>query len=153
MVRQLWGMLLAAVLVLAGVAQADETKHSSLSVNGVDIWNAQCKSPKTHCLFAYICDDNVASGDLFSMVVAGVTPTALYGTGDLSFVYNNNCNTAGVLLCRAGTGVGAIKALIVVTHPLGQGTTQYELNFGCFDKDKGVLPDAADSLTLVTHNP
>ncbi len=85
------------------------------------------------------------------MTMVAITPVGLYGTGDVSFAYSNLCITSGVLICRPGTTVGAMKGLITITHRTGPGVTQYELNFGCFDKDMNVLPDAADTLTRTMH--
>ncbi len=155
--RTFVGMVLAVVMVLGGVvAQADETVHGVISLHGLDVWHAQCKSPKTHCMFAYICDDNQTTDtEVWQMTMTVLSPTGLFGASDVTAERLGGCNTAGVLLCRPGATVGAMKALITVTRPwpvfLPVHPTQYELNFGCFDKTMAVLPDAADTLTRIAH--
>ncbi len=148
------GILVAIGLLMAQPAQADETKSGSIGT-GIDVWNAQCKSPKTHCMFAYICDESTGLAT-WEMTMTVVSPTLLYGAGDVSNAHLG-CNTGGVLLCRPGTTAGPMKAIITVTRPFvcpacpPTASYNYELNFGCFDKNQAVLPDVSDALTRTTH--
>ncbi len=156
--RTFVGAVLVAMVLggVPGIARADETRIGTLGT-GIDIYNAQCKSAKTHCLFAYVCDESQGAAR-WAMTMTAITPTTMYGKGNVTTADGGDCNTAGVLLCRSGLTAGAMKAIITVTlaatpcPACSPGNTfDYALNFGCFDKFLNVLPDASDDLIRTTH--
>jgi hypothetical protein len=129
---------LLAAPIFAGTAQAFFAANS-LTVNDGDTYSISCKSGATKCIEMETCDQ-LPNPDTFQQVLAVTSPTTLMGKSQDDIAINGSC-TGFQNVCRAGTTIGTMKGLGIVTHPFGTTGNVYTVEIHCLDKDFNVLPD------------
>jgi hypothetical protein len=151
------GVSIAVALIAAFGAgipagQADHVIPSNVGCDGdacMEVWDLKCKSLQTKCAQAQACATTSILLDRPAASIAGYSPSALIGKGDIDAGPLGGCTTF-VQVCRGGTSKGPIKALIRVTSPAAIGSMAYELTVRCNDKNGVSLPSDTHTITKTT---
>jgi hypothetical protein len=155
MTRVLLAVAVTALTCLAGglapdLAEAQRGGPDELIVVGsigcagnncVDIWKVTCANAKTKTLCADACD-TVGHDDTMVVVIAGATPAAVVGKGDISS--GLNCASS---VCVTRTVPGPITATVAISVT-ADSSTNYDSSMVCRDKNGADLP--GPTATLVT---
>src|SRR5262245_35590601 len=92
-----------------------------------------------------VCDFSAATPDFWQMVATAYVPVGILGK-----MVNNRALTGGCTgqfaLCRPGTTVGPIKAIVSVIHVDGGPGTSYSLEVVCEDKFFDLINDTKTTL-------